>query len=185
MKIKILVMIVLISGGCGSSAKVMERNLEQRDPIQIAIEDFSQNCSLYKKDSVFSVRLLQPRNNDEKIIVRVGRNYKKMLLKSSSTVGSRGQLASRYIEKNGKLFFWWDDNYALTEDALAVFRKYNLLQDDEDGFLKMSDFITTKSISEAHYYFCKERFTGFKRVVSNKGVGYYTPPKLECDKKKQ
>lgn len=95
-----------------------------------------------------------------------------------AVLGSKGRLPSRYIEKNGKLFFWWDDDYSLTENTLAVFNKYNLLQGDKNGTIKVPDSIIDDAEKAAHYYFCKEDLSKYKRVITNKGVGYYDAPNL-------
>jgi len=97
-----------------------------------------------------------------------------------TTVGSKGKLPSRYIEKNGKLFYWWDKDYPLTEDMLAVLWKYDLLFDNTNEFLTFPQFSTNDKQKGAHYYFCKNDLSIFKKVVTNRAIGFYDPPEIKC-----
>lgn len=98
---------------------------------------------------------------------------------SDAVIGSKGKLASRYVIKNGKLFFWWDDNYPLTEETLAVFKEYDILTEVmERGWIPDSSIDDAKK--GAHYYFCRKDAFRYKRVVTNITTGYYEPPKLKC-----
>lgn len=170
----------LALASCCLSKKGFEVSKNPNDAIHIAIADFSNNSKLYKKDSIFSVELLGLTNHNDLIVVRIGKNNRKMLLTSEVSVGSKGKLASEYLEKDGKLFFWWDDDRPLTKEAIDVFDRYDLLQDDQGGTLKVPEFIIDDSQLGAHYYFCKFDFSKFKRVITNKGLGYYDPPHLRC-----
>ncbi len=89
---------------------------------------------------------------------------------------TKGKLPSRYVIEDGKLFYWWDDQYPVTEEMLAILWKYNLLQKD----LIIPEFSTDDSQKGADYYFCKNNLSKYKRVITSKGIGYYKPPKLKC-----
>ena len=209
---------LLLVFSCTSLKKSMittSENLHET-AIHNAILDFSTNCNLFKKASIFSVNF-----NDSVFNVAIleqvgGRNYKdgrthewkrgslyegiasvsilayricefcgdccdKFLYTTKTTVGSKGKLPSRYIEKDGKLFFWWDNDYPLTEEMLAILWKYNLLCDDTEGFIGFPDHTTDDSQKSADYYFCKSDLSKYKRVITNVGLGYYKPPKLKCN----
>jgi hypothetical protein len=175
-----LLVLTIILGSCYSAKTFVESGNSQDDAVRIAISDFSTIRKLYKKDSVFSVDIKGLINNKDLMVVNVGKNGGKLLLTKDANPGSIGKLPSRYIEKDGKLFFWWDNNYSLTEDAFAIFNKYNLLQDDNNGAIKIPDFIIDDAQKAAHYYFCKNDVSNYKKVITNKGIGYYTPPSLKC-----
>jgi len=85
-----------------------------------------------------------------------------------------------YLEKEGKLFFWWDSSYPLTEKTLATYKKYDLLQDD-DGLIQTPDFITDDALKGAYYFFCTNDLSSYKKVITNTGFGYFDPPKLNCE----
>ena len=103
------------------------------------------------------------------------------LFTTETTIGSKGKLPSRYIEKDNNLFYWWDDNYPLTEEMLAILWKYDLLFDDTKNLIKIPQFSTDDKQKGAHYYFCKNDLSKFKRVITSRGLGYYEPPKIKCE----
>ncbi|WP_147381184.1 hypothetical protein [Parabacteroides sp. AM08-6] len=187
--------------GCSSikiSTTEIGTNL-QEVAINNAVENFSTNCNLFKNDSVFSV------NFEDSVF------YKSTLIQADKTkykdgrthqwergdlydgivsveiVGTRykyyyseetkDKLPTKYVIKNGKLFYWWDDNYPVTEEIITVLWKYNILQKD----YIISEFLSDDSQKGAHYYFCKNDLSKYKRVVTNIGLGYYKPPKLKCN----
>lgn len=169
------------------------------EAIHNAILDFSHIGKLYIKDSVFSVSFLDTlyrkvliksndgykwingEINEGTIAVSIIASYNKFLLTAETKAGGRGKLPSRYVEKDGKLFFWWDNNYPLTEETLAVFNKYHLLQDDEGGKIKFPEFEIDDSRKGVDYYFCRNNLTKYKKVIASKAIGYYEPPKLGCE----
>ena len=185
--------------------------------IHSAILDFSSNCNLYKKDSIFRVsfedtlysRMLKQiteikfeltRGNtfyDGIVVVSISAHRicveceeyglkfnDRYLYTAETTVGSKGKLPSRYVIKDGKLFFWWDDDYPLTEEMLAILWKYDLLFDDTQGLIKIPQFSINDKQKGVHYYFCRNDLSIYKRVVTNIGLGYYKPPKLKCNRTK-
>ena len=179
---RLLIITIVIIESCSSFKPQLKSNGDKETIINNAIIDFSKTKKLYKRDTVFSVKVLELTNNNDILVVRIIKNNTKVLITDDITVGSKGgKVPTRYIEKEGKLFFWWDDDYALTEEALKVFSKYNLLQDNEGGWVKFPDFTIDDAQKAAHYYFCKENLTKYKKVVTNKGIGYYDPPKVNCN----
>ncbi len=182
--------------GCSSFKHGMTQSGNRNEAIQNAILDFSNTSSLYRKDSVFSIsfydivgRMVLDENHkwipgepyEGLVAVSIIVNNSRLLLTSDTKAGSkREKLPSRFVEKGGKLFFWWDDEHALTEETLAVYKKYNLLQKDEGGLVTIPDFAIDDARKGAHYYFCKEDLSRYKKVITNKGIGYYDPPKLKC-----
>jgi hypothetical protein len=185
MKFTLLIVIAIVATNCNSAKKAFVKSGDsQDDAIQISILDFSTVHKLYKKDSVFSVDIKGLVSNKDLMVVGIRKNNRKLLVTKDAKAGSTGKLPSRYFEKDGKLFFWWDDNYPLTEDALAIFNKFNLLQDDKNGAIKIPDFIIDDAQKAAHYYFCKNDIGSYKRIITNKGMGYYEPPSLVCSNKK-
>lgn len=176
----ILIGILLFFGNCNSFKRGLTRIGDEENAIQNAILDFINTSRLYKKNSVFSIGVYELINNEELLVVRIGVNNTKMLLTANTKVGSKGKIPSRFIEQGGKLFFWRDDDYPLTEKTLAVFRKYNLLQDSENERIIFPDSKIDDVQKAVHYYFCKNDLSRYKKVVTNKGVGYYLPPNLNC-----
>ena len=188
--------------GCCSIKKytmLIGTNL-QEEAINLAIEDFSTKCNLFKKDSVFSVTfedsvfykatLIQvdkekyedgrthqwKRGNllDGVASVEIGGNGDYQFYYSEET---KSKLPTRYVIKDGKLFYWWDKKCAVTEEIIEVLWRYNMLQ----TYSIIPNFSIDESQKGAHYYFCKNDLSKYKRVVTNIGFGYYKPPKLKCN----
>jgi len=206
----ILLLTILLLFGCSSvkNGIIQTRENLQETAICNAILDFSQSCKLYKNDSVFSVNFTDSVFG-KAVLVQVDENsYKdrrthewkrgslcnglvavgilaypeyKFLFTANTKVGQKGHLPSRYIIKDGKLFYWFDDNYPLTQDMLDLLWKYNLLQDDEGGLIISPDNPINDRQKGVDYYFCKNNLLKYKRVVTNIGLGYYKPPKLKCN----
>jgi hypothetical protein len=171
--------------------------------IRNSILDFSSSCKLYKKDSIFSVsfvdsvysfafdsktsRWYKNKYYDGLVCVTISlhriatdgeRCCDQFLYTAQTTVGSKGKLPSRYIEKDGKLFYWWDDDFPLSEEMIAILWKYNLLCDDTAGLIGIPEFSIDEKLKGAHYYYSKHNLSKYKRVVTNIAEGYYKPPKL-------
>ena len=200
----ILLLITLLLCGCVSLKKEMTQTGENMQAVAIhnAIMDFSKSCKLYKNDSVFSVNFndsvfneaVLVRDNEGTMQWKRGSLYRgivsveisaspeyKFLITSNTKVGSKGYLPSRHIIKEGKLFYWFDDSYPLTQEMLDLLWKYNLLQDDDSGLIIFPDNPINDSKKGADYYFCKNDLSKYKRVVTNIGLGYYKPPKIKCN----
>lgn len=174
-------MILVFAEGCVSFKKGLIHSGGIDDAIQNAILDFSNTANLYKKDSVFSVSVLEIVNQDP-LVVRIGKSTTKLLFTKETKIGCIDcKIPTRFIEKNDKIFFWWDKDYPLTKEALDAYAKYNLLQDDEGGIITVPDFVVDESQKAVHYYFCKTNLSKYKKVITSKGVGYYEPPKLKCE----
>ena len=191
-----LIIISCLLSGCKSSIVILQKETYQtEDFINVAISDFVSKCSLFKKDSVFKISvedtLVELSFQSEQsrwildtvyqniLVVNVFGLINKVCYFSDAVIGSKGKLPSRYVIVKGKLFFWQDDNYPLTEETLSVFKRYNILTEVmERGMLP--DFIINDAAKAAHYYFCRDNISNYKRVVTHVATGYYKPPKLKC-----
>ena len=197
MKTQIIVYfsVLLLMFGCSSLKKVMETEGENLQEVAIhnAILDFSKSCKLYERDSVFSIDFSDSVYNEAFLVQvdeKTGKWERGSLYDGIVSVEinafpayqyyyseeTKSNLPSRYIIKDGKLFYWWDDNYPVTEEIITVLWKYNLLQTD----LIIPDFSTNDNQKGVDYYFCKNDLSKYKKVINNIGLGYYKPPKLKC-----
>lgn len=173
------IVLLLVAVGCTTLKKGLVQQGDINEAIENAILDFSRTTSIYKKGRVFSISVYE--NNDKnQFIVRVGTSSTKLLL-TKSTLGSRGEkFPSRFVKRDDKLFYWWDKNFAVSKETIAMFKKYDLLQDDEGGVITIPDFVINDKSKAAHYYFCKTDLSIYKKVITDKGIGYYKPPSLSC-----
>ncbi|MBI5373688.1 MAG: hypothetical protein HZA79_16810 [Sphingobacteriales bacterium] len=175
-----LVITIFTIVGCSSFRKLLVERGDSKEAIQNAILDFSKSCKLYKKDSVFSISAMLLEDNDELLVVRIGKFGSKLLLRDSVKAGSYGLFPSRYFEKDGKLFFWRDKSFPLTKEVLSVLTKYNLILFGKKGDNQYPEYIIDERQKAAHYYFCKGNLAKYKRVVTNVGIGYYPAPDVTC-----
>lgn len=149
--------------------------------IKIAVNDFFDNCNLLKTDSVFSVSIYID-NDDILGLSILGVNENKIYPSLNDKIGDKTTIfPSHYIEKNNKLIYWGDSISTLSEDIVKVLSRYNQIDstfvNEEQAY---PDFVIDESIKGAHYYFCKNNLAKFKRVITNKAMGWYAPPKLKC-----
>ena len=192
-----LIIISCLLSGCKSSIVILQKETYQtEDFINVAISDFVSKCSLFKKDSVFKVSVedtlvklsfqseqsrwvLDTVYQNVLVVEILGLMDTKEWYFSDAVIGSKGKLPSRYVIVKGKLFFWEDDDYPLTEEILSVFKRYNILTEMmERGALP--DNPINDAAKAADYYFCRNDVSNYKRVVTHVATGYYEPPKLKC-----
>lgn len=187
MRLFILFAAILLCG-CSSFEKstYQEGSDIKEMAISLAIRDFSKS-RLFKRDSVFLVHF-EDSVFHEAVLIRDGRIGK--WIKGGYIDGIVGVTISsfvnsyiypkdklpRYMIVDNKLFYWEDDSFSITEEGIAVLRKYGLLQ--SEGYFP---FISGDDGQKgAHYYFCKGDLTRHKRVITNIGFGYYEPPRIKC-----
>lgn len=200
-KMLVFLLISYLFEGC-YSPKAIIKNGENitESAICNAISDFTDNCNLFKRDSIFYVSIrdtalylvLQSNMNDTRwvceqtypdiLTIEISSDINKIPYLSDAIIGSKGKLPSRYLIIKGKLFYWDDDNYPLTEETLAIYKKYNALTDIIDVNNKvLPDLIIDDAQEAAHYYFCKKNTSKYKRVITSVALGYYKPPRVKCD----
>ena len=194
----ILLLLWLLLTDCYSQEKYIPQSTNFAEfAIYEAITDFADNCRLFKQDSVFNVHVeetsryvtLQRHQGILKwvcdsvytniLVIEILGKRDKIGYYPNAVVGSKGKLPSKYVIVKGKLFYWRDRDYPLTEEMLSVLKKYNVLTDMiYDGMLP--EFLIDDAQKGAHYYFCKNNLLKYKRIITSKAAGYYRPPKLKC-----
>src|SRR5699024_2034882 len=150
-QIAIWILLILIHNSCVPFKDELESTGSKKNAVQNAILDFSKTSKLYKKNSIFEVSyedtlytmVLRPKKGEDYyeyvrdelykniVVVNILPNPDKIRIKGKAQdkIGNKGILPSRYIEKDGKLFYWYDDNYPFTKKVLSVFKKYNLIEE--------------------------------------------------------
>ena len=194
----ILLLLWLLLVNCYSQGKYIPQSTNLTEfAIYEAITDFADNCRLFKQDSIFYITTLDTlkhytlqRNQGtlewicdsiyaNLFVINIIPSINKLFYFPDAVVGSKGKLPSRYVIVKGKLFYWDDDDYPLTEETLSVLKKYDALTDMiHDRVLPETVISDSKEI--AFYYFCRNNLLKHKRAVSSKSAGYYRPPKLKC-----
>ena len=146
------------------------------DPIHIAINDFVRSpkpkdfwgkktffiCMVDVNDSIVGVALFHSKNKE---FIKEGENI----------VGTyRTDFPTDYLEKGNKFFYWNDPTKAVTQEILDKLDQYNLLE-----FGPM--YVVTGRQKGFGYYFCKNNFSKYKKVISRAAVGSYEPPQIKCE----
>lgn len=171
---------------------------QKNEIIQYAINDFSKTSKLYKKNKSFSVTfhdtitsLSQIQKEDGIFYPQTDKVYYNIsgvsitpidyifFLPPEPIIGDK-RLPNNFFEIEGKLFYWHNKEDSLSQESLDLIKKYNLIQFNENGLVIYPDLSTDDSQKAVDYYFCKNNFKIFKKVISKIGIGYYTPPKLNC-----
>ncbi|HTD42290.1 MAG TPA: hypothetical protein VK671_16785 [Mucilaginibacter sp.] len=154
----------------------------QKDAIQNAITDFLKTDPLSKRDTVFSVRL---ENIGDTILGVSILGYPDKLLPSSrNKIGTNyPNFPTNYVERNGKLFYWYDSDKSITEEIITVLNKYHKIDSlNINGFKGFPARQTGDSKKSVQYFFCQSNFTNYKKEHTTLSLGSYKPPHLECDK---
>ena len=185
--------------------------------IHNAIELFTKTKpKIYKDDSVFHVTFTDsifrlvfwetPQPNKERIshkwvrgtfydnlntVSISGSSDFQYFLTSDIKAGKKAKIIpTHFIEIDGKLFLWNDDDYPITEELLDALHRYNLFV-DYDTFLKneglpddigiiILDNPVDDSKKGINYFFCKNNLTIYKKVISSSALGYFDIPKIKC-----
>ena len=133
----IISLLWLLLTDCYSQEKYIPQSTNFAEfAIYEAITDFADNCRLFKQDSIFNVHIedtlrhvtLQRDQGTLKwvcdsvytniLVVEILGEKDKIGYYPNAVVGSKGKLPSRYVIVKGKLFYWWDRDYPLTEEML-------------------------------------------------------------------
>ena len=194
----IISLLWLLLTDCYSQEKYIPQSTNFAEfAIYEAITDFADNCRLFKQDSIFYITTLDTlkhytlqRNQGtlewicdsiyaNLFVINIIPSINKLFYFPDAVVGSKGKLPSRYVIVKGKLFYWDDDDYPLTEETLSVLKKYDALTDMIHDRV-LPETVLDESKKSIHYYFCRNNLLKYKRAASSKSAGYYRPPKLKC-----
>lgn len=179
----IFITILLFFNSCSSYKHKLYKGNDKDKAILNSILIFTHSSNLYEKADVFKLSLLEIDNIDNLFVVRIGIYKNKMVLDELNNAKEQydnTKMASRYlIDGKNKLFLWWDEKHEIYQSTVDVFKKYNLLVSDINEYF--DNWKIDDSKKSAHIYFCKNDITKFKKVQTNKGIGYYKTPRLQCD----
>ncbi len=190
---KVLLALVLTLLFCSALAPpIMQRTTIQDTAMEIAIADYLEG-RLSKPFNVFTVSMYEKGEydryeiSDEVIVIDISPAFRKVYLTPVDTVGSV-RVPTRHIIRDGKLFYWHDPDYGLTEEMIQVLHRFNIV--DSVGFADLFatqderidgyHLIEEKSKRGTHYYFCENDPSNYKRVITSTSIGWYRPPTIRC-----
>lgn len=169
--------LAFLNNSCKSSHKTREfGNLH--DAIIRSIDDFkSQRGTLFKSDSVFFI--INEEDTDYFRITIIGDDEDKYLY-SPAKNPQENRIPNNYLEFNNKLFIWYDSNREITKQTIEIYKKFDLLIDDEEGSIKFldNDILDDKKKGTT-YFFCKNDLSKFKKIISSFSRKYKV--QLKCD----
>lgn len=169
--------------------------------ISKSIEDFCQSERMFQIESVFWVEYYDSigrmerekidslnykwvRNKvfEDKVAVSIAPNYNEKLLLPEYKIGEIVEgLPSRYALIDGKLFYWYDSNYPLTEEMLQLLEHFNLIQRPEDSLTEVRTITVPTCNYALHYYYCRNNLSKFVKTSSKIAIQYYNIPLLNCN----
>lgn len=174
-----IALMLSICFGCTVTKPLPQKTMNLDDMVEMAVADFL-TTQLSKKGKIFSLYFGE--GQDEIVSFSIYDTDFKVYLTEKDTIGSR-RWPTKHLERDGKLFYWDDPDYHLTQDFIDVLKRYDHIQfvkyEDLMGGL-YNDLHIDEKAKGAHYYFCKKNPRKFKRVITNIGIGGYDPPKLRC-----
>jgi hypothetical protein len=178
MKTRYLIIIsVFLCVSCSSWKEGLISQGSQNDAVLNAIHDFLHTENQRKKYNVFSVYLTNI--NDDLLSLNIGGNMNPILVVTEDRVKySYDAFPTCIYEQDGKLFYWDDSTKVVTDDVIATFRRYNLV-DTAITNTYIPDMIIDDSGKGVGYFFCRNNLLRYKKVHSNKE--WYKSPKLKCD----
>ncbi len=168
--------IILLLPSCATWKTGISSQGDYETAIKNAVIDFSNTTSVFKQDSTFAVDF---KEFDSEIIgVSLLGTVGKFIVVAD---GKTSRLPTRYLEYNGKLFYWYDEKYSLKEDVINKLDEYSLI--DSVKTIAQAVFVHDDAKKGVNYYFCKKKLSSYKKIVTTKALEYCKIPKLHCRNK--
>jgi len=158
--------------------------------LETAVNNFL-GCKLSKIHDIFRVGFSEnifryEANYDDISSLYIVPSYFTYHITPSDTIGST-ELPTRHLIKDGKLFYWYDEYYGLTEEFVNAFSNFGIIDTIESGFrYNFRDKVENPKI--ATYFFCKNDLSKYKRVITRNVNSpfyrwYYKKPRIKCIEK--
>ena len=170
----ILVLYYLLLFNCSPWKSGLIEFGENSELIKNAILDFANTSSLFNLDNSFSVEVKAL--TKEVIGVSLIGNVNKFIVTSN---GKTSRIPTSYLEYEGKLFYWYDENSFLNNNTIQKFDEFNLI--DSIEHFGLAEFRFNDEKEGVDYYFCRNSFLNYKKVKTNKPLGDYNYPIPKCN----
>ncbi|HTE00049.1 MAG TPA: hypothetical protein VK668_12225 [Mucilaginibacter sp.] len=141
-------------------------------------------------DTVSKLKLKKIKDNNYKwvrgkvypdiIAVNILPDSNRFFLDTTIATAQNKGVPSQCIEQNGKLFFWYDKQYPLTNNTIKLLDKYHRLWRGASINAEDHPFAINELAQSIQYYFCKSNLSVFKKVITNRAIGAYEPPNVTC-----
>jgi hypothetical protein len=152
------------------------------DPNKISlivdIVDNIKNNTIVRVGVSNSISVIDTIDNDT-VYQIIGEDNPVIWLNKNKVSVSYRAFPTGVMERNGKLFFWYDETQSVTDTIINTLYKYNFV-DTMIVNMYIPDRIINDAKKGADYYFCKDNLSKYKKVITNRAIGHYKPPKLKC-----
>jgi hypothetical protein len=173
-------LLIIMVGSCTTYRSSLVVKGRRNEAIQNAIIIFLHSGGkLMKKDTVFSIHTKG--FGDTLIGVDIFGQNNKLLPGPQTKIGTNQPgFPTNYIEKNGKLFYWYDEQGVITPDLVAMLSKYKRIDSlNVNGFVGIPKHSIDESKKGTNYFFCTCDLRKYKRDRSS--IGLSAPlPNLKC-----
>lgn len=160
------IFILLLFTGCRTHKIQQKTTGSEEDVILNSINDFS-NSHLFKKGKFFIVFCKSI--NDELFEVSIMEDSENKYIYSKNKKIQENKLPTTSYEISNRLFVWWEKDKLANSKTFYLLQKYDMLKDDEDGQIKYWDPVLIEKRKVTYYYICKNNFSNYQRIVTNRG----------------
>ncbi|WP_163213728.1 hypothetical protein [Bacteroides sp. 519] len=190
----LLLLLVLIS----CTSKSLKQG-EKETTINNAISDFLETEKDFLRDKVFGVfyydtigriayekvdsmhyRPYRTVTYEDKVAVTIYPTYYQYPQLPTDSFPEAGA-PTRYYIKDNKLFYWYDEDYPLTKEMVDVLKSYNLIYYITETIPDSLTIVVPYNDNGVDYFFCRKNLSKFTKITTDKAVGYYDIPLLNCD----
>jgi hypothetical protein len=126
-----------------------------------------------------SILVIDTINNDTVLCITGNDTHSNLWINNNKVSYSYRAFPTGLIERNEKLFFWYDETKSVTDTIISTLYKHNFV-DTMIVNVYIPDRIINDAKKGANYYFCKNDLTKYKKIVTSRAIGHYKPPKLKC-----
>ena len=173
--------LILFFIGCSPWKKKFISEGDYETAINNAIIDFINTNNSIEEFNTFHIIM---DSNQDIIGISIIGDTNKWLLGNKKIGDTVEYFPTKYKEIEDNLFYWNDSTKVLDKNMIDILNKYEILDNKQYPNYMIPDGGGYSSQSGAvHYYFCKSNYLKYKKIKSTVSIGYYDPPKLNCNSK--
>jgi len=174
--------ISLLLGSCATSKwkEFLVSSGDINNIINNTIIDFINTSKLVKKDSIFD--LLITDSNDGLLIIGIAKPSDIVRPSYKNKIGTYDNVfPTRYLIKEGKLFYWNDSTQVITQEILDVLKWYDHIDFSWTELdYEMIYGVHDDGVEGVVYYVCKNDYRNYKKTGASTIKKHYKTPKLHC-----
>lgn len=174
LKLTSIVFISFTVSACTSWKNELIQKGNYETAIKNSIFDFYHTSSLVKKNTNFIVSY---KIYESGIIgVSITGNDNKIYIINGSP---KGKIKDQYLEYNGKLFCWYDDQKGQNPNIINKLSKYKVI-DSVKALTEDMLYVRDDAKKGANYYFCKDNLSIYKKEETSMAMPREIKINLNC-----